>query len=162
MTRFYASGPAVQAFEKLGSFGLDVRPISDKTGEASAVKMCYAALTKGLTALSTELLVAAEMLGISEIMRKELETSQAALYKRMENGLPSMPERSRRWVGEMEEIAATFEYVGLTPKILEGAADMYRFVGRTTLADQNPETRDPDMNLEKIVALLAGSIRGDQ
>ncbi len=157
-TRFYASGPAVNAFEELNAFGLDVRPVSEHTGEASAVKMCYAALTKGLTALSTELLVAAEKLGVSEILRQEFEASQAALYKRMENGLPSMPERSRRWVGEMEEIAATFEHVGLTPKILEGAADMYRFVGRTELADQNPETRDPDMNLEKIVARLAGSI----
>lgn len=157
-TRFYASGPAVDAFEELNAFGLDVRPVSEHIGEASAVKMCYAALTKGLTALSTELLVAAEKLGVSEILRQEFEASQSALYKRMEAGIPSMPERSRRWVGEMEEIAATFEHVGLTPKILEGAADMYRFVGRTELADQNPETRDPDMNLEKIVARLAGSL----
>jgi len=54
-----------------------------------------------------------------------------------------MPAKSRRWVGEMEEIAQTFAAVGLTPKILEGAADMYRFVGQTTLADRTPEEKTP-------------------
>ena len=46
-----------------------------------------------------------------------------------------MPPKARRWIGEMEEISATFAHVGLTPNILTGAADMYRFVGDTHLAD---------------------------
>ena len=58
-----------------------------------------------------------------------------------------MPHRSRRWVGEMEEIALTFKTLGLTPKILEGAADMYRFVGGTNLADQTPREPDPPIDV---------------
>jgi 3-hydroxyisobutyrate dehydrogenase-like beta-hydroxyacid dehydrogenase len=157
-TRFYASGSAAHIFEELTQYGLDVRAIGEEVGMASALKMCYAALTKGLTALSTELLTAAQVMGVSETLREEFELSQPALYKRMEMTLPSMPERSRRWVGEMEEIAATFAHVGLTPKILEGAAEMYRFAGRTALADQTPENRDPTLNLEKIISIFADSI----
>jgi len=154
-TRFYCSGPNTSAFEELGRFGLDVRPIGPDIGRASALKMCYAALTKGLTALSTELLTAARALDISEELKRELESSQPAIYRRMELGIPTMPERAGRWIGEMEEIAATFAHVGLTPRILEGAADMYRFVGKTPPADQTPENRDPSLNLEKLISIFA-------
>lgn len=63
--------------------------------------------------------------------------------------------KSRRWVGEMEEIAETFEQVGLTPRILAGAADMYRFVSETHLADRTPEDPDPLPTLSQIVSALA-------
>lgn len=157
-TRFYASGSAAYVFEGLNQYGLDVRAVGEQVGRASALKMCYAALTKGLTALSAELLTAAQVMGVSETLRSEFQLSQPALYKRMESGMPWMPERSRRWVGEMEEIAATFGHCGLTPKIFEGAADIYRFVGRTSLADQTPENRDPTINLEKIISIFADSL----
>jgi 3-hydroxyisobutyrate dehydrogenase-like beta-hydroxyacid dehydrogenase len=59
-TRFYASGRDAAAFARLRDFGLDVRVVGDQPGQASALKMCYAALTKGTTALMTELAIAAE------------------------------------------------------------------------------------------------------
>ena len=62
-TRFYASGVHVGDFGVLKQFGLDVRPLGERIGLASGIKMCYASLTKGLTALCTELLTAAELLG---------------------------------------------------------------------------------------------------
>ena len=83
-TRFYASGTHVGDFEALTQFGLDVRPLGDQIGLASAIKMCYASLTKGLTALCTELLTAAELLGVSEALKAEFQMSQSALYQRME------------------------------------------------------------------------------
>ncbi|MFZ1755128.1 MAG: DUF1932 domain-containing protein [Caldilineaceae bacterium] len=136
--RFYASGPGVDEFAGLNDFGLEVVAMGKRVGDASAIKMCYGALTKGQSALYTELLVAAEALGVSDALTAEFRKSQADALKRMD-GLPGMPPKSRRWVGEMEEIAATFAAVGLTPKIFEGAADIYRFVGGTALADRNPE-----------------------
>jgi hypothetical protein len=119
--------------------------------------MCYAALTKGLTALSTELLVAAQALGVGKALEEEFRQSQSAMLVRMEKGLPSMPPKSRRWVGEMEEIADTFAAVGLTPHMLRGAADIYRFVGDTPLADRNPE--DPGQpSLAEMVRQLAAHL----
>lgn len=153
-TRFYASGPHVEDLAALNGYGLHVIPIGDRIGDASALKMCYAALTKGLTALSTELLVAAEALGITEPLQAEFRQSQSSMLAQMERGLPGMPPKSRRWIGEMEEIASTFESVGLTPKILLGAADIYRFVGDTALADRNPEDPNPP-SLAEMIAQLA-------
>src|SRR5438270_13279 len=57
-TRLYASGPHAGEFAQLGQHGLDVRVMGDRIGQASGIKMCYASLTKGLTALGTELLTA--------------------------------------------------------------------------------------------------------
>ena len=155
-TRFYASGSELEAFLALNRYGLDVRPLGDEVGLASAIKMCYASLTKGLTALCTELLTAAARLGVSDALTAEFRLSQSALFERMEKGLPSMPPKANRWIGEMEEISATFEHVGLTPKILAGAADMYRFVGETHLAELPPEARDKFPTLEELIAILAG------
>ncbi len=156
-TRFYASGKHANELAKLNDYGLDVPVISDRIGDASAIKMCYAGLTKGLTALCVELLVAAEALGVREALFAEYNLSQAAMLKRMEGGLPGMPPKSRRWVGEMEEISATMAGVGMTGKFHDGAADIYRFVGDSTLADRTPE--DPDApTLEEMLELLVGTL----
>lgn len=154
-TRFYVSGPHAHEMSFLNDYGLHVIDIGDRIGDASALKMCYAALTKGLTALGTELLVAAEMLGVAAPLHAELHQSQEAMFTRLERGLPSMAPKARRWVGEMEEIAATFAAAGLTPNILQGAADIYRFVGETPLADRNPEDPDPPSLAEMLSVLAA-------
>ncbi len=157
-TRFYASGPDLDLFSELNNYGLDVRALGAEIGLASAIKMCYASLTKGLTALCTELLTAASVLGVSEALTAEFQLSQSALFERMERGLPSMPPKARRWIGEMEEISATFAHVGLTPNILTGAADMYRFVGDTHLADLPPEARDEFPTLAELIKILAENL----
>ena len=152
--RIYVSGPETDAAESLQSHGLDMRPIGDVIGHASGVKMCYAALTKGLTALGTELFVAAEAMGLTEPLRAEFEFSQKQLLDHFERSIPGMPPKAYRWVGEMEEIAKTFEDVGMTPKILLGAADMYRLVGETELANETPEQRTRGQNLQDVVKIL--------
>ena len=155
-TRFYASGAHAGDLARLEDYGLDVPVMSDRVGDASAIKMCYAGLTKGLTALCTNLVVAAEALGIRDALFDEYDLSQPAMRKRME-GLPSMPTKSRRWVGEMEEIAATMAEVGMSPKFHEGAADIYRFVGASTLADRTPEDPDEPI-LEEMLRVLVESL----
>lgn len=160
-TRFYASGPELDLFSELNNYGLDVRALGEEIGLASAIKMCYASLTKGLTALCTELLTAASVLGVSEALTAEFQLSQSALFERMEKGLPSMPPKARRWIGEMEEISATFAHVGLTPNILTGAADMYRFIGDTHLADLPPEARDEFPTLAELIKILAENLKSE-
>lgn len=154
-TRFYASGKDAKEFEKLRKYGLDVRIAGSEVGQASGLKMCYAALTKGIAALSTELLVAAQRMGLYKALISEFQLSQIERYVSMEQGLPSMPTKAKRWVGEMEEIAKTFEDVGLTPKIYQGAADIYRFVGETKLADETPETLNRSRRLFEMIEVLA-------
>ena len=157
-TRFYCSGPDTTVFEELGKYGLDVRKVGQKVGEASGLKMVFAASTKGTTALWTELLVAARALGLEESLLKEFAIGRLTVSKALMGRIPSMPRRARRWVSEMEEIAATFEAIGLTPRMLQGAADMYRFVGDTPLADQT--SREPDPSLDAVLESLSRTLRG--
>lgn len=70
---------------------------SDEVGEASAVKMCYAALTKGTTAIATELLVAARKLGVYDTLVAELRASQPAQAERMADAVPAMSAKAHRW-----------------------------------------------------------------
>jgi 3-hydroxyisobutyrate dehydrogenase-like beta-hydroxyacid dehydrogenase len=153
--RIYVSGEAASELAPLSAFGLDVRVLDEVVGHASGLKMCYACLTKGLTALATELLVAAERLGLSEALRAEQESSQSTLRRWIERQVPSMPPKAYRWVGEMEEIAATLAGVGLPPGMLEGAADVYRWVAQTPLGHETPEERPADRSVAQVVSELA-------
>jgi 3-hydroxyisobutyrate dehydrogenase-like beta-hydroxyacid dehydrogenase len=144
------SGPDTTVFEALKDHALNVSVVGDKVGQASGLKMVYAASTKGTTALWTELLTAARILGLEEALRSHLGESD--ILARQQRSIPMMPNRARRWVGEMEEIAATFEAVGMTPKILLGAADMYSLVSETPLADLT--TRDPNPSLDDVLGAL--------
>lgn len=151
-TRFYCSGPDTAPFMQLNDYGLDVRSVGDEIGQASGFKMCFAAGTKGVTALQTELLVAAKALGLYDALIDELGMGDRLAG--MERGIPGMPVKAKRWVGEMEEIAKTFADVGLTSKMFDGAADMYRLVSQTHLADETPETRDKNRTLAQVVEIL--------
>ena len=63
---FYVSGEQASQFEQLNNFGLAVLKLDGDVGQASGIKMCYAAMTKGTWALYTELLMAAELMGLTE------------------------------------------------------------------------------------------------
>ena len=155
--RMYVSGPDTSAMEALNAYGLNVIPIGEEAGLASAIKMCYAAWTKGSTALCTELLVAAKALGVFDALEQEFRSSQSVMLMRMQR-LPAVPIKSRRFVGEMLEIAKTFGAVGMTPKMLEGAAEVYQFVCGTHLADRTPEDASPMPTLEETLAILVGHL----
>jgi L-threonate 2-dehydrogenase len=156
--RFYASGAHAPEFAELASAGLDIRVLGPEIGQASGLKMCYAALTKGLTALATELLVAAKAMGLEEALRAEHSHGQQDLLRHFQRSVPTMPPKAYRWVGEMEEIAATFEHLGLTPLIHQGAAEIYRFVGQTPLGNETPEARTRGQTLDDVVAELAAAL----
>jgi 3-hydroxyisobutyrate dehydrogenase-like beta-hydroxyacid dehydrogenase len=149
-TRFYASGEQAARFAALSDFGLNIIVLGEEVGQASALKMCYASSTKGFTALLAEMMVGAEAMGITAALMREFEISQPALLDRIQRSLPSVPAKAHRFVGEMEEIASTYQAVGLTPSIFDGAAEMYRLIGSTSLADRPPE----DQNIPGLAAVL--------
>ena len=136
--RLYASGDNVAELLQLRDFGLDVRDLGDQLGRASGIKMCYAAMTKGTTALHAELLIAAEKLGLTEEVMAEFSNTQPAVVERMEGWMPWMPAKSRRWVSEREEIEKTYSDLGLPPNISKGVDDMYRMIGEPSLGHEHP------------------------
>jgi len=125
--RIFTSGPGAQAFAAaLGGAGLDIRVLDGDVGQASGLKMCYAAMTKGLQALGAELLTAARLLGVEDTLLAEQSEGDVANVRRfVERSLLSMPPKAYRWIGEMEEIARCFEDLGLPGRLMLGAADVY-------------------------------------
>jgi 3-hydroxyisobutyrate dehydrogenase-like beta-hydroxyacid dehydrogenase len=124
--RIFTSGPGAAELTDLNAFGLDIRVLDGDVGQASGLKMCYAALTKGLQALGAELLVAARLLGVDEQLREEHAEGDIAVVRRfIERALGSMPPKAYRWIGEMEEISRTFADLGLPGRLMLGAADVY-------------------------------------
>jgi 3-hydroxyisobutyrate dehydrogenase-like beta-hydroxyacid dehydrogenase len=122
---FYASGSAAGRLAQLVPFGLDVRVLGASIGAASALKMSYAGITKGLTALASVMIIAASRAGTAEALRRELGESQPALLSWFSRQIPGVFSKAYRWVGEMEEIA---EFVGDDPagaQIFAGAAQLY-------------------------------------
>lgn len=138
-TKLYVSGPDAALLSQIVDPQLQVRVVGERNGDASAVKMCYAAMTKGTIALGIELLIAARKLGVEQALEAEFRESQPELYESALNRSVSMPPKAYRWVPEMLEIAKTFDGVGLTPRMLQGAADMYELIAETPLGKESPE-----------------------
>jgi len=137
--RIYVSGPDAFLFEQINHPNLLIRVMSERIGDASGVKMCYAAMTKGTTALAVELLVAARKLGVEQALETELRESRSDVFEWQVKNIASMPPKAYRWVPEMQEIAKTFGELGMTRRIFEGATDMYEMVAATSLGKESPE-----------------------
>ncbi|SAK67205.1 NAD binding domain of 6-phosphogluconate dehydrogenase [Caballeronia fortuita] len=123
--KFYLSGPHAQRAMSLADHGLVVRLLDGPLGAASALKMSYAGITKGLTALGSAIALAAMRNGAGDALLSELAESQPALAAWLAGNVPRMPPKAYRWVGEMEEIA---QFIGddfAEHRIYEGAAGLY-------------------------------------
>jgi len=108
-TKIYASGPAAQLFAKLNDYGLIVRVLDGPLTAASALKMSYAGITKGFTALGAAMMLAATRGGSAEALKAELADSRPDLLAFLTKQVPAMYSKAYRWVAEMEEIS---EFVG--------------------------------------------------
>ena len=124
-TRIYLSGPDAERVKILENFGLNMPIQPGPIGAASAMKMSYAGITKGFTALGAAMMLAATRAGTADALKAELANSQPALYGWLTRQMPRMYSKAYRWVAEMEEIAA---FVGEDPaaaKFYQGAAELY-------------------------------------
>ena len=156
--RFYVSGPDHAVLSQLHGKAFEVIVMGPKIGQASAIKMTYAALTKGTWTLHISILLAAEKLGVSDALLDEFENSQSAALNAMRTRLPFLPADSARWIGEMEEIANTFAGVGVTPQFHKGAAEVFRLLARTPFASETRDDMDRSRTLEQALAVYAENL----
>ncbi|MHA1163960.1 MAG: DUF1932 domain-containing protein [Alphaproteobacteria bacterium] len=156
--RFYVSGVDTAPMEALHDKGFEVLALEGGVGAASGIKMCYAALTKGKWTLQTAVLLAAEQLGLSDVLTEEFAYSQQGELKAMRQRVPRLPADSQRWIGEMEEIAATFRDAGVPPGFHEGAAEIFRLLSKTPFASETRETIDANRSMEESIKVYAGQL----
>ncbi|MBK9252603.1 MAG: NAD(P)-dependent oxidoreductase [Proteobacteria bacterium] len=151
--RFFHSGLHSQLLAKLASGEIHCIDLGGEVGRASALKMTYAALNKGSDALHATILLLAERLGVREPLMKEFALSQAPVLRRMQDRVPFLAATAERFVGEMHQISATCQSVGVTPDFHAGAAWLYATLAQTTLASETRATLDRNRTLDEALAL---------
>jgi len=112
---------------------LKVRHISDEIGQASGLKMCFAATTKGFMALVIQSFTTASQLGVLDELKKEMGQLTPAALQNAERGIPGVPPKAYRWVREMEEIAATFSEGGFDKDVFTGISKVYKTMADDTV-----------------------------
>lgn len=124
--RFYLSGAGAEPVAALfrGSL-VDARAIAAGAGAASALKMCYAAFTKGSSALLLAVRALAERHGLGAELLAEWDVSQPGLGARSERTARSTSPKAWRFEGEMREIADTFAAAELPDGFHRAAAEIY-------------------------------------
>ena len=136
--RFYVSGEQSGRASVLRALGLDLRQIDGPIGAAAALKMSYAGISKGLTAIGAAMLLGASRSGNSKELYQELAESLPQLLSRFERGIPDMYPKAYRWVAEMREIAVFLGEDKAGAMIFEGAAQLYQRLA-TDIANEGQE-----------------------
>jgi putative dehydrogenase len=148
-TIFYASGPGAKEFERLSERGLSVRVMDGPNGAASAMKLSYAGITKGCTAIGSAMMLGSTRGGTAGALLQELSESQPMLLNWMRGFVSRMPPKAYRWVAEMEEIA---QFQADDP----AARDMYlgiaRFYEQIAAAVEAPKDGDAVAQLNDFCA----------
>lgn len=127
-TRIYLSGPEAVKVATLQAHGLSMPVQAGPVGAASAMKMSYAGITKGFTALGAAMMLAATRAGTADALIAEMGVSQAPLLKWLTTQMPKMHSKAYRWVAEMEEIAAFVGDGQPGADFYQAAADLYRTI----------------------------------
>jgi 3-hydroxyisobutyrate dehydrogenase-like beta-hydroxyacid dehydrogenase len=135
-TRIYASGSAAKDLAKLNDYGLIVRVLSGPLTAASALKMSYAGITKGFTALGAGMMLAATRGGSAEALKAELAESRPDLLRYLSNQVPSMYSKAYRWVAELDEIASFVGADHAEHEMLSAAARFYERIAEDVDADK--------------------------
>ncbi len=111
---------------------LDARIVPGAPTAASAVKMAYAAWTKGSSALLLGARALSRAEGVEDTLLAEWALSQPRLADQVERSAQAAATKGWRWVGEMEEIAHTMADAGLPDGFHQAAAEIYRRSPRST------------------------------
>jgi putative dehydrogenase len=130
----YASGPHAARMAVFAAHGLNIRVLEGPIGAASALKMSFAGINKGIIAVATAMTLAAARVGAAEPLREELAEREPALLASLSRKVPDMLPKAYRWVAEMQEIAQ-FVTPDAGGEIYLGASQIYERVARAMASD---------------------------
>jgi 3-hydroxyisobutyrate dehydrogenase-like beta-hydroxyacid dehydrogenase len=134
-TRIYLSGPDVSVLADINAPGIQWIPVGTEIGAASAVKMCTASVYKGMSALLAHALLTAEHHGVTDhVLADVRQLIPEALRQPVQAAT-----KAWRFIGEMEQIAATQSAAGLTPALFEAIAEVYRELATSAWGTRQPE-----------------------
>ena len=121
---------------------LETKIIGDEIGKASALKMCYAAYSKGTTALLAAILATAESLDVREELYQQWDMDDPNFSEQVNRRVRRVTAKAWRFEGEMHEIASTFQEAGLPNGFHEAAAEMFRRMANFKDEAETPKLED--------------------
>ena len=125
-TWLYLSGSSAgQVADCFQNGPLETEIIGHEIGKASALKMCFAANSKGTTALLCAVVAAAENLGVRHELERQWSKNGSSLAEQVRARVTNVTAKAWRFSGEMEEIAATFASAGMPDGFHLAARDVY-------------------------------------
>lgn len=140
-TWLYLAGDRASDVASYFSAGpIETEVLEGGIGRASALKMCFAAYSKGSIALAISVLAAAENLGVLEDLKRQWNRSGPSLPE-LEREIARAEPKAWRFVAEMLEIAATFESAGLPREFHAAAAEIFRRIPRHTIDYANEQSK---------------------
>jgi Domain of unknown function (DUF1932) len=155
--RLYLSGEHASTIRDLfAGTPLDARIAEGGATAASAVKMAYAAWTKGTSALLLAARALARAEGVEHSLLAEWDLSQPELPGLSRRSAQSATTKGWRWVAEMEEIAATMAGAGLPDGFHQAAAEVFRRSPRAEPGAQAGQSADSDQAVDSVLAALTG------
>ena len=122
---YYVSGEGADKVNGLAAYGLKVSVLDGPIGAASALKMSYAGITKGLIAVGSAMILAATRAGVADALHAELSASQSGLMNGFTRSIPDMFGKAGRWVAEMEQIAGFAGNSRAEHGLYEAIAELY-------------------------------------
>ena len=149
-TWLYLSGKDVKVIADCFTSGpLETKIIGDEIGKASALKMCYAAYSKGTTALLAAILATAESLGVRDELYGQWNMDDPSFSEQANRRTTRVTAKAWRFEGEMHEIAATFQEAGLPNGFHEAAAEIYHRLAGFKYSTETPSLEDVLNTLQK-------------
>lgn len=142
-TWLYLSGEHAHEIATCFSNGpVETKIIGAEIGKASALKMCYAAYTKGTTALLSATLATAESLGVREELYQQWDMDDKDFSEQVNQRVKRVTAKAWRFEGEMEEIASTFREAGLPSGFHQAAAEIYHRMAGFKDSSETPPLDD--------------------
>ena len=142
-TWLHLSGQQAEEVATLFASGpMEINIIGQEPGKASALKMCYAAYTKGSTALLSAVLAAAETLGIRAQLEQQWTNHWPGFAGETHNRIRNVTAKAWRFSGEMREIASTFQQAGMPPGFHQAAEEIYNRLGHYKDASTKPSLEE--------------------
>ena len=142
-TWLYLSGPEAHVVAACFSNGpLGTKVIGNEIGKASALKMCYAAYSKGAPALLSAILAAAESLGVRDDLYQQWDMDDKGFSEQVNRRVSRVTAKAWRFEGEMLEIAETFQEAGMPPEFHKAGAEIYRRMSTFKDAVEIPSVED--------------------
>ncbi|MEJ7794481.1 MAG: DUF1932 domain-containing protein [Nocardioides sp.] len=155
-TMVYLSGGQAGVLDSLPADGIRTRVVGGDVGTASAVKMCTASVYKGTTAIWAQALQTAHALGVLDVVLTDLAEEYPDQVATAARRIGVATSKAHRFVGEMEQIAATQAAAGASGELFSGMAAVYRRLAATDLAALPPEQAADLADLTAVLRRLSG------